>query len=113
MERGLVGMKSIKQIFNDIISLFCDFDIATNHLPYWMQPIQQPQPMLQATFSLYKDVPFMITENVCGLTINYGYIRRGIFTRFVAYDKNSNLIRQNSILTPKIRRALADIRTLL
>lgn len=113
LEKGLGGMKNIRAFIRKIVDHICDFDITQNKLPYWMEPLRPVQKFSEPLLSLHKDRLFTITENVCGLTVNYGFVRRGIFTRFVAYDKNNRLITDKSILTAKMRQSLADIRTLL
>lgn len=79
-----------------------------NQLPEWMPQILRPI-TYNDKIKLNKNIKFNISENVCGLTINFGYIKRGILCNFLAYDKNGNQIPEIASRFTKIRNALADI----
>ena len=81
---------------------------SKNGFPDWMPPILEPIPY---TKKIIKDnsIKFNITENVCGLTVNLGLIKRGIFYNVVAYDKNGNQVPYVLKQYPKIHNMLVDI----
>lgn len=81
---------------------------SKNKLPEWMPPILKPIPYTNKIIA-DKYTKFNITENVCGLTVNFGFIKRGLLSNFVAYDKNGKQIPEMTTLFPKIHSALADI----
>ncbi len=79
-----------------------------NRLPEWMLPILKPIPYTKKNM-VDKDIKFNITENVCGLTVNFGFIRYGILHNCVAYNKNGKQIPEIISKYPKIQTILADI----
>lgn len=81
---------------------------SKNVLPEWMPPIFEPK-LYDYKKNIYKDVKFNITENVCGLTVNIGFIKRGILHNCLAYDKNGKQMPEFFSQNPKVQTILADI----
>lgn len=81
---------------------------SKTQLPEWMPPILKPIPYTNKIM-VDKYTKFNITENVCGLTVNFGFIRSGILHNCVAYNKNGKQIPEILSKFPKIQTILADI----
>ena len=78
-------------------------------LPSWMPPILVPLKFDSKNVP-NKNIRFNLTENVCGLTANFGFIKRGVLHNCVVYDKNNKQIPEVLTKFPKIQNALANIR---
>lgn len=79
-----------------------------NRLPEWMPQILEPIPYTKKIIN-DSGIKFNITENVCGLTVSFGLIKRGIFYNVVAYDKYGKQLPDLLKQYPKIHNALVDI----
>ena len=119
MERKLSGKMNIKKIkhwvkrclamlSNEYYALYP----SKNSPPWWLMPIIEPKPIDWKDKQI-RNTKFNITENVCGLTVNYGMVKVGCLSSFVVYDKKGKQIsltnNEISWTYKRVHNALADI----
>lgn len=100
--------KKIATLFGEVDDLFP----PDKELPWWIPEVRIPQ-QFNAKNPPPKDLYFNITENVCGLTITYGLIKRGCVGNFVIYNDRKKQIPLNSrsvaLQFPEVFKTLVDI----
>lgn len=103
-------------INKNIINLFGEFQDLfppKDKLPWWIPEVRIPQ-QFNPKKPPQKDLYFDITENVCGLTITYGFIKRGFASNFVIYnDRKEQIPYDNKNVAwqfPEVYKMLVDIR---
>lgn len=83
-----------------------------NSFPWWMPQVAEPTKLNDKNMP-NKMLRFNITENVCGLTVNYGVMKIGCISNFVIYDKRGKQIPQNNEdiawTCQRVNNALVDI----
>lgn len=108
----MTNIKALTGRLTKNLATFLDVDNnlypSKNALPGWMPQIFKPIPYTNKII-IDKDLQFNITENICGLTVNFGFIKDGVFHNCVAYNKNGKQIPEIISKYPKIKTILADM----
>lgn len=105
----MIISKKIASLLGEAEDLFP----PASELPWWIPEVRIPQ-QFNPKKPPQKDLYFDITENVCGLTITYGLIKRGFASNFVIYnDRKEQIPYDNKNVAwqfPEVYKMLVDIR---
>lgn len=105
----MIISKKIASLLGEAEDLFP----PASELPWWIPEVRIPE-MFDAKNPPPKDLYFNLTENVCGLTITYGLIKRGFASNFVVYnDRKEQIPFNNKNIAwqfPEVYKTLVDIR---
>lgn len=113
MENKWGGKMVINKKIANLLGEAEDLFPPENELPWWIPEVRAPQ-QFNPKKPPQKDLYFNITENVCGLTITYGLIKRGFASNFVVYnDRKEQIPYNNKNIAwqfPEVHKTLVDIR---